>query len=166
MASYIIPPYSIACLNGGRIFPNYYIASSGPGVLRYKGIGLAGSGSLTGNTTGELVFQIPNILPTGSPVLNGRVQAPVVGGTGSYEILWTSVSTGQDPASFSLFTEGTGSIGYQSTESGYVKAFSIPLDADASGIAAGDMVTMRAVFLSNGWTIPQTSTWRLWIEYQ
>lgn len=164
--SYIIPPCSVACLNGGRIFPNYYVGSSGPGVLRYKGIGIAGSGSLSGNATGEMVFQIPRGLPSGSPSLNGYVQAPVNGGTGSYEILWTSVSSGQDPSSFSLFTEGTGSIGYTSGQSGYLKPISIALDADPSGISPGDIVSMRTVFLSNGWTIPQTSTWRFWIEYQ
>jgi hypothetical protein len=166
VANYIIPPCSVACLNGGRIFPNYYVGSSGPGVLRYKGIGVAGSGSMTDNATGELVFQIPKTLPTGSVVLNGYLQAPVNGGTGSYEILWASISSGQDPASFILFTEGTGSIGYQSSESGYLKSISIPLDADPSGILPGDIVSMRTVFLSNGWTIPQTSTWRFWIEYQ
>lgn len=166
VANYIIPPCSVACLNGGRIFPNYYVGSSGPGVLRYKGIGVAGSGSMTSNATGELVFQIPKTLPTGAVVLNGYLQAPVNGGTGSYEILWSSISSGQDPASFNLFSEGTGSIGYQSSESGYLKSISIPLDADPSGISPGDVVSMRTVFLSNGWTIPQTSTWRFWIEYQ
>lgn len=161
--SYVIPPFSVSCLNGSRIFPNYYVGV-GPGALRYRGIGVASSGNLSGGATGELIFQIPRGLPSGSPYLNGYVQVPVNTGSGNFEILWSTASSGQNPAAFNLLSEGTNTITYSANESGVLKPITIPLDA--TGISAGNVVMMRTVFNSGSLDFQQTSTWRFWIEYQ
>jgi len=159
--SYIIPPFSTACLNAGSIYPNYYVGVGG-GVQRLKGIGILGTGTI--NATGELAFQIPKGLPSGTPKLNGYAISPI-SGVATYEVMWTSVSSGLNPALRTPVSEGSNTITWVAGQSGVLKPISITLDAYTSGIAPGDVLLMDVRFISS-WTLTQPSFWRFWVEYE
>lgn len=148
-ASGILFPSSAYPATSGQVFPNIYLGNGD------EGLGVRAS--LSVDATWRLRFQLPPVLPDGSPVLRLLALATTTSGEAKVNPKWASVAVGENPSTATLAAEGTQTLTWGGSDSGVYKQIRVPLDANT--LVAGEIVAMDLVFETSGWTLTVVSTW-------
>lgn len=166
-------PFSQVPDTTGRAFPSVFVNGSGT-VRRLSGIGLAAS--LAGDTAWDLMFPVPNTLPTGTLKLKVTCIAAATSGVIRLNPKWAAVAAGVDPFAAALSAEGVtpdakaGQAGSGDTlewgagDSGQLLRVTWTLNA-ATAPAAGETIVMQLLGETSSWTLAQTLTMVPWIEW-
>ena len=97
----------------GNLFPNFYAGAGGNLSAHDEGIGVAASFAAGfGSGTGELRFQIPPAVPTGTPKLFDRVLANATTGAHVFTFLAGQVSGGGNPSAVTLTSQGQNTVSF------------------------------------------------------
>jgi hypothetical protein len=166
-------PFSQAPDATGRAFPNVYLHGSGT-VRRFAGLGYAAA--LAGDTAWDLMFRVPNTLPTGTLKLKVTCIAAATFGVIRLNPKWAAVAAGADPFAATLSAEGVtpdakaGQAGAGDTlewgtgDSGQLLRVTWTLNA-ATAPAAGETIVMQLLGETASWTLAQTLTCVPWVEW-
>jgi hypothetical protein len=113
--------------------------------------------SVGADSTWELRFEMPQVLPSGTAKLRLRALADAVTGAAKVNPKWASVAMGEDASSATLNAEGTGTITWSTNDDDEYQELIITLDADT--VVADEIIAMNLVFETSSWTLAVVSTW-------
>ena len=153
-------PSSIGYPTNGLVYPGYRVGGSNS---RQFG-GHRAAASLGSDAVLELIFEMPQSLPTGTGKLRASVVANATSGNGVINPSWASLANGENYDTISLTAEGNTTVTWSTGNADQVLEALITLDADT--IVADEYVVMRITFVSGSWTLAQISTWQFSIVWQ
>lgn len=165
MAGGPITPISVFPVTTSRVFPNFHVGA-GSGSKRDNGLGV--EASVGADSTWELRFKIPEVLPTGTAKLILWALANATSGVAKVDPQYAMVATEEDPSSAILVPLGTQTLTWGSGDADQYKELNITLESvtDAAAPVAGEMLVMDLVFETASWTLAAVSTWYAWIIWE
>jgi hypothetical protein len=161
----------------GRAFPWVYVGTvstvNAAGVA--KGLGI--QASLSADTTWALMFQMPAVIPSGTPKLLLNCFANASSGTAKINPAWVAISAGTDPFNATLSSEGvtpdsvsgaTGSGDTVTWGSGNTdQLIQVKWNLNATTApTANQIVNMALNFQSSGWTLATILTVQVFILWE
>ncbi len=162
-----VPPFSGYIIDSAGILGDgFHDNGNGgaSGVGRIHGLQLAASpGS---NAAIELVFKLPLTLPSGTlKLLTTGMAAPTSAQNVQYAILWNSCDAGVSTGGLTVYSEGTDTVSFGSTDDHKFLETLTTLDhASATTPSAGDYVLVRFLY-SSASTLDVVSTWNFWLVW-
>ena len=162
MAAGPLFPRSITFPSTGKAFPNIHVGNTNAKTAE----GASAMASVDADTTAQIRFQLPPVLPTGTGKLVVRAIANATSGVAKFNPKWASIAVeeSQDVATGSLNAEGTQTITWASGDTDVYKQIVVALDADT--LLADEEVVMEFVFETTDWTLAAVSTWILSIIWE
>jgi len=161
MAAGPLAPYSRYPVTESRVFPNIH-EGAGANSKHEEGMGV--EASVGADSIWRLRFQLPPLLPTGTPKLLLKALAAATSGNAQVNPKWASVAAEEDASSATLNAEGTTQVTWASGDSDVYKETKIDLDADT--LVAGEVVVMDLTFETTSWTLAVVSTWNAFIIWE
>ncbi len=122
-------------------------------------IGLGVKASLGANATWRGLFQMPLVMPTGSPKLRLLRRAAATSGNAIANPQWGLAATETAIGGVSLNSEGNSTLAWASGDSNKMKEDKIALDQAAMSSPAGKLLRIDLIFISASWTLAQPSWW-------
>lgn len=147
-------PHSRYPVTAGRVFANFH---SGDGSTTAFDDGLGVEASVGADSTWQLRWMLPRVLPSGQLKLRLIALADAVTGSAKVNPKWASVAMEEDPSSVTLNAEGTSTLTWSTNDDDEYKELVITLDADTP--VAGEILVMSLVFETTSWTLAVVSTW-------
>ena len=162
MAGGPIYPFSIGYPSSGRVYPGYHLGSANSRQF----YGHRCEASLGADSILELIFEIPQVLPSGDAKLRVLMIADAVAGDGVINPGWASLAVGEDYDTIAMNAEGADTTTWAAGDDEELLESIIVLDADA--VVADELVVMQITFVSAGavWTLAQISTWNFSIIWE
>lgn len=157
----MIFPYSCYPATAGRVFPNFH---EGDGGISPHDQGLGVEASVGADSTWELRFAMPPVLPTGTCKLRMLGLADAVAGVAKINPKWKSVAVEEDPSTGALNAEGTSTVTWAAADDDVYKELKVTLDADT--VVADEVIVMDLVFETAAWTLAQVSTWIVFVIWE
>jgi hypothetical protein len=152
MAGGPIYPFSVGYPSNGNVYPGYHVGSTNNRQwYGHRCIASLGTDSIL-----ELMFQIPQVLPSGVSKLRCLILADAVAGNGVINPAWASLAVGEDYDTISLNAEGNDTTTWAAGDDEELLESIITLDADT--IVADEIVVMQITF-DDTWTLAAISTW-------
>lgn len=140
MAGGPILPTSAFPVTASDAFPLIY-DGAGTTEDRMEMYGIADATEITADAImWHLVFQVPEVLPTGTATLQVRTRANATTGVIGLNIQWVSVAETESPDDATMNDEGSLDITTSSTADQYTNG-TITLDADT--VVAGELIHMN-----------------------
>ncbi len=174
MAGGWIPPISAFPVTAGNLFAGFHV---GAGANSKHDEGLQVVASLPADSIWRLRFDMPPVLPSGTPKLRLVALSNATSGTARVNPKWVSVAMGVSPSGATLVAEGVtpdstaGQAGSGDTitwgagdNDQYVEAKWI-LNA-ATAPAANETIVMDLTFETASWTLAQVSTWKPMVGWE
>lgn len=155
MAGGPLLPSSIYLGGGaGKIFPNYYIcATNTNGVGIIEGIGVMAS--LDADEFAVLQFNMPPIIPSGTLKLRCLAMANATSGVAKLTISDKNCAAASSLGTTTLSAETQVSQTWATAD--ILVENLVTLTASPT---ANDILTIKALFQTSGWTLAQVSTWQ------
>lgn len=160
MAGGSIKPFSVAYPSSGRVYPGYHIGSTNSRLWE----GYRCEASLGADAILELNFEMPQVLPSGTPKLRCLAIADATSGDSKINPAWASLAVGEDYDTISLTAEGVDTNTWAAGDDEELIERIITLDADT--IVADEIVVMQITFTTASWTLAQISTWNFSIIWE
>jgi hypothetical protein len=120
--------------------------------------------SLGADSVLELLFEMPQALPTGTAKLRILAIADATAGDSKVNPAWASLAVGEDYDTISVTAEGVDTNTWATGDDEELIERIITLDADT--IVADEIVVMRITFTTASWTLAQISTWNFSIIWE
>lgn len=152
MAGGPLLPTSIGYPSNGRVYPGYHIGSTNS----RQWYGHRCEASLGADAILELVFEMPQSLPTGTGKLRVTAIADATSGNAVINPAWASLAVGEDYDTISLTAEGNTTITWSTGDDEELLESVITLDADT--IVADEFIIMQITHVSASWTLAAIST--------
>lgn len=151
----VLRPFSAVPVTAGRVFANIHVGA-GANSKHEEGLGVAAS--ITGDAIWRLRFQLPPLLPSGTPKLRLVALAAATSGVAKVNPKWIAVSMGGNPSSPLPLPEGAQTFTWGAGQSDIYKEATVPLVAGP--LQEGQILVMDLVFEVSGWTLNAVSTWQ------
>lgn len=148
----ILPSSSYASSSSGLIFPNFYAGGGGNNAPHDFGLGVAAS--LSADSTWELRFMLPPVIPPGSPKLRMLALANATTGIAKYTVSDAVISSGSSPSAATLVAENQQTVTWTQAD-----VYNLSLSPLSSGMVANGVLVVALKFQTSGWTLAQVSTW-------
>ncbi len=153
MAGGPIHPFSMLPVTASRVFANVHQGATN--TRRIEGMGV--EASVGANSTWQLLFEMPQTLPSGTCKLRLLALAAATSNSAKVNPTWGSCAQGEVPDTTTLTAEGTQTLTWASGDSDKFKELKVTLDADTP--VANEIVVMNLVFETTSWTLAVVSTW-------
>src|ERR1700722_11367531 len=114
MAGGPISPSSVYLGTSGNLFPNFYAGGGGNASSHDEGIGVVAS--LGADSTAELRFPMPSVIPTGTLKLMVRGMGAVSTQVAKFQVSDASCGTGASPSALTLTAETASSVTFASVD--------------------------------------------------
>ena len=105
----------------------------------------------------RLVFEMPQVLPTGTATLRLLARALATSGAAKVNPKWKSVATGEDPATGALNAETVQTLTWTGSDSDDYLEIQVTLNADT--VVADEIIHMDLVFETASWGLAADSGW-------
>lgn len=153
-------PSSIGYPSNGLVYPGYHIGTTNSRQWGgHKAVASLGSDAVL-----ELVFEMPQSLPTGTGKLRVTAIADATSGNAVINPGWASLAVGEDYDTISMNAEGNTTITWSTGDDEELLESLITLDADT--LVADEFTVMQITFVSASWTLAAISTFTMSIIWE
>lgn len=158
MAGGAVQLISAVPVTDGRVFPNTHV---GAGANSKHDRGLGVEASVGADSIWRLRYEMPVVLPAGTPNLRLWGLAAATTGSAKVNPKWACISSGANPSGTTLSAETTQTITWSAgTSDDYNPMTDLPLDANVSNpIVASGILLLDLVFETTNWSLAVVSTW-------
>lgn len=153
MAGGPIHPFSMLPITSPRVFANVHVG--GTNGRRVEGMGV--EASVGANATWQLLFEMPQVLPTGTAKLRLLAVAASTANAAKVNPTWGMCAVEESYDTITLTAEGTQTITWSTGDTDQFKELIVTLDADT--VVADEILVMGLVFETTSWTLAVVSTW-------
>lgn len=153
LLSTIQPSSSYTADTVGNSFPNFYSGAGGNASPTEYGLGVAAS--LNADTTWQLRFPVPQVLPKGTLKLRLLQLANATSGVAKFTVSDGKCPAGTSPSGVTLTSETQSSVTWAAGDNDKYKETKVTLTTAPAG---GDMLVIAIVFNTTSWTLAQILT--------
>jgi hypothetical protein len=137
----------------GRVFPN--IHTGGSNSRKIEGMGV--EASVGADCIWFLLFEAPQVVPSGTPYLRAIGIANAITGAAKVNPKWASIADEENFDTISLNAETVQTLTWSAGDADVFKELKVELDADT--IMADEYILIALTFETSSWTLAQVSTW-------
>ena len=152
----------------GIIYPKFYIPATNTNTAgAIEGIGVAASlGPSPADAPAVLQFNMPELIPSGTPKVRCLAWANASAGIAKLTIADASTSAGASIAATTLTTETQVSQNWATGPAGPDIMVENKVTLTATAPTSNQVLTILATYNATGWTLAQESVWQLSIVFE
>lgn len=147
----------------GNCYPAYYTSNTNTNTASYiEGVGVIAS--LTGDAPVTMQFNLPEVIPSGTCKLRVLAWANATSNAAKVDILDGQTAVGSNIGATSLTTEaGSPTISQTWTTADVIVENKVNLTTSPT---ANNILTVKALFRTSGWTLAVASVWQFSIVWE
>lgn len=147
-------PISVVPRSSGSVFDNVHVCAGANGT-NVAGIGVVAS--VASDVTADVIWQLPDTLPSGTLKLRLLCIANATSGNAKINPKWNCGALNTDPSGLTLNAEGTQTLTWAAGENDKFKELLLTLDASTA--AGGQYLYMSLMFEGTAsWTLAADMT--------